>query len=220
MPLAPPPARHHATPHLRELPAGTRLWRVHDRRFKATDFNPRPADANFGGGRFDGTGNDPYPYYYAGLEAETALAEALLRDIPFDDRGVRLVRRAKVRGRRASVVITTEDLVLVDLCSGEALAAVAQDSWLVHADPVDYHATRRWGSWIRERAPAAHGLIWPSKREGGQPALVLFGDRCSPASLIADPFAGTDLDDREGAAWLNGHLARYRACVLMPRRPG
>lgn len=215
--LTHPPKRYRATPHFRPLQAGTRMWRVHSRRFEATHFNHQSADVNFGGGRFDGTDLDPYPIYYAGLEARTALAEKLLRDIPFEESGFRTIRRALVRGQRASAVETTKDLTLVDLCSGEALAAVAQDSWLVQAEPVDYHATRRWAVWIREQAPAAHGLIWRSKREMERPALVLFGDRCPADCLVTEPSSGRDLDDQEGAVWINQLLAPYQARVAMPR---
>lgn len=218
MPNLKPPTGFHPTPRLFSLPVGSRLWRVHDRQYKATDFNPRPADDNFGGGRFDGTERDPYPYFYAGLEAGTALAETLLRNVPFNGRGYRPVLRAGVNGRRASVVETVQALNLVDLCSAEALAAVAQDSWLIQADPADFHATRRWATWIREQAPTAHGLIWPSKRLHAHPALALFGDRCPDGCLVADPVAGRDLDDLEGAVWVNELLAPYGAFVSKPRR--
>ncbi|MFD9942440.1 RES family NAD+ phosphorylase [Nonomuraea sp. NPDC059023] len=218
MPFGAPPASFRATPKLRELPAGSRLWRVHDRTYKATSFNPEQADANFYGGRFDGTDRDPYPYFYAGLEAATALLETLLRDVPFNDRGKRVIRRRDVAGRRASVVETTRVLTLVDLCSGEALAAVAQDTWLVQTVSAEYHATRRWASWIRKQATAAHGLIWPSKREGSSPALVLFGDRCPDGCLATDPAAGRDLDDLEGAIWINHHLGPYEAMIARPPR--
>ncbi|WP_205315837.1 RES family NAD+ phosphorylase [Nonomuraea lactucae] len=196
----------------------SRLWRVHFQQYNATAFNPWPADDNFGGGRFDGTDRDPYPYFYAGLEAGTALAETLLRSIPYDEKGDRKIPRSSVRGRRTSVVETTQELTLVDLCSAEALAAVAQDTWLIQADPSDYHATRRWASWIRQQAPAAHGLIWPSRRLYARPALVLFEDRCPDGCLVADPAAGRDLDDLEGALWVNRFLAPYRASVSKPRR--
>ncbi|GAA4239871.1 hypothetical protein GCM10022254_62360 [Actinomadura meridiana] len=217
MPYAEPPRQFRPVPHMRLLKAGERLWRVHDRKYDAASVNPNPSDDNFGGGRFDGTDRDPFPAYYAGLEAGTALAETLLRDVPFNDRGFRTVRRARVHGRRASVVETTDALRLVDLCSGEALAAVAQDTWLVQAESAEYHATRRYASWIREHVPDAQGLIWPSKREGGRPALVLFRDRCPDGTLVTDPDAGQNLDDLEGAAWINQQLAPYRARVTIPR---
>ena len=209
------PTRFDASPHFQPLPAGTRLWRVHDQRYQATGFNPRTADTNFGGGRFDGTDRDPYPTYYAGLGPETALAEALLRAIPFNDQGVRRIPRVSVRNRRLSTVETTGELALVDLCSGPALAAVAQDSWLIHAEAADYHATRRWASWIRDQAPKAQGLIWPSKREVGRRILVLFGDRCS-GEILVERSPGRDLDDLEGAVTINRLLAPYGAVIAAP----
>lgn len=216
MPAHPPP-RFRANPHFRRLPAGTRMWRVHDRRYAATDFNPKQADVNFGGGRFDGTELDPYPVYYAGLEAATALTEKFLRDIPYGNNKVRMIKRVGVRGQRASAVETTRELTLVDLCSAEGLAAVAQDSWLVQAEPPDYHATRRWAAWIRDGAPAAHGLIWPSKRLQGRHTLVLFGDRCPDGRLPAEPTWGQDLDDLDGAKWINYLLAPVGARIAEPR---
>ncbi|MDN3353859.1 RES family NAD+ phosphorylase [Actinomadura sp. DC4] len=214
---APPPARFAGTPLLHPLPVGTRLWRVHDRRVEPTAFTERLADGNFGGGRFDATAHDPFPYYYAGLKARTALAEVLLRDIVPDARGVRTIHRPAVRDRRSSVVRTTTGLKLVSLLTGPALAAIAQDTWLIHADTEDYHATRRWASWIRRQAPDAHGLIWPSKREGRAEALMLFGDRCEGV-LEVDSSSVIDLDDVVGAEWINALLAPYRAWISHPRR--
>jgi RES domain len=218
MPNVLPPERFTGRPQPYDLPAGTRLWRVHHKKRDPDGFTTRLADQNFGGGRFDATPLDPYPYYYAGLEAGTALAEVLLRDVHPDDRGFRRIRRQAVRDRRAGVVRTTVDLSLVSLLTGPALAAVAQDTWLVHAEQRDYHATRRWASWIREQAPDAHGLIWPSKREGNAEVVVLFGDRCGPDVLTGAASSVVDLDDVVGAVWINALLAQYRARIEPPRR--
>ncbi|WP_289009898.1 RES family NAD+ phosphorylase [uncultured Thermomonospora sp.] len=217
MPPATPPEHYRPTPYLYTLPAGSRLWRVHKKTWGPTDFSdPEPVRGKKGGGRFDSTPDDRYPYYYAALEADVALLETFLRDRPFTHEGTRPVMRQSVRGRRISAVETTVDLTLVDLLSGEALAAVAQDTWLIHALPREYHLTRAWASWIRKHTPQAQGLIWPSKREGTQPALVLFGDegRCPPGALRVVPDAGADFDDPAGLAWLNERLAPYRAHVM------
>ncbi len=217
MPNASPPARFDGTPQRYRLPAGTRLWRVHHKKTEPTAFTERLADENFGGGRFDATARDPFAYYYAGLAAGTALAEVLLRDLVPDSRGVRNIRRPAVRNRRSSVVSTSADLSLVSLLTGPALAAVAQDTWLIHADAGDYPATRRWASWIRTLAPDADGLIWPSKREGNAETVMLFGDRCGTVLEIGTSSV-IDLDDDIGAVWINALLAEYRAWVSPPRR--
>jgi hypothetical protein len=45
----------------------------------ADTFSPLVADVLFGGGRFDSTSADSYPFFYAGLTPQTALCEVLLR---------------------------------------------------------------------------------------------------------------------------------------------
>jgi hypothetical protein len=222
MPGRPLPHGFPADPHRHVLPAGTRLWRVHHRKHKATDFTPfvpRPDTGAIVGGRFDGTKDDPYPTYYAGLRPETALAERFLRDVPYGDDLVRTISRRHVANRRCSVVETTMDLSLVSLLDAASLAAVAATEWLIHADSGDYADTRRWAGKIRDQAPTAHGLIWPSKRQPGEQAIVLFGDRCPDAALGVSGTSIIDLDDDIGAEWINAVLRDYRARILPPR-PG
>nr|WP_218889701.1 RES family NAD+ phosphorylase [Saccharopolyspora hordei] len=196
------------------MPADTALFRLHERARHAAEF--KPAHVSFGapGGRFDGTPEDPFPTYYAGLHVTTALAEVLLRNISFGHDGQRLIRRAQIAGRRFSAVRTKRELTLVSLLTGPDLAAVAQDSWLVDAEGRDaYPHTRSWASWIRSQADWADGLIWPSKRDTGKPAVVLFGDRCADALDGAEPDLHIDLDSPIGEAWLATMLAPYRAAV-------
>jgi RES domain len=214
-----PPARFEAQPHRFKLPAGSSLWRVHHSKHQPTDFSMRQADGRSGhGGRFDGTVIDPYGFYYAALDPRTALAEKFLRDVPYTDTGVRSIQRSRVRHQRSSVVETTEDLELVSLLDAEALAAVAVDDWLIHADSSDYPHTRPWASWIRRQAPWTQGLVWPSKRELGKQAIVLFHDRCPGNSLVVRTASVVYLDDEVGAAWINALLAPCRARIAPPRR--
>ncbi|MBB5153140.1 RES family NAD+ phosphorylase [Saccharopolyspora phatthalungensis] len=218
MPEATPPLQFEAVPNRYVLPADTTLFRLHDRKRHAAEFKPAQVDVGSPGGRFDGTTADPFPSYYAGLHVTTALAEVLLRNLGFGGNGQRLIRRAQIAERRLSAVRTARELTLVSLLTGPDLAAVAQDSWLVDAEGKDaYVQTRNWAAWIRERADWADGLIWPSKRDTGHPALVLFGDRCGADGLDGDePELQIDLDTAIGEAWLSKMLAPYRA-VVAPR---
>jgi hypothetical protein len=221
VPASLPPKSFSPAPLLHRLPAHTPLWRVHGCKYAADTFNPRLKDVNDpAGGRFDGTDRHVYSSLYAGLEAATALSETLLRDVPFNDRGFRQISRFQVRDRRASVLVTERDLVLVDLRAEEALNAVAQDHWLVTADSASYHLTRHWAGWIREQVPAAQGLVWQSLRHQAHQAVVLFGDRCEPVgSLVTvDEHGGFDLGDADGADRINHLLAPHRARVDPPRR--
>jgi hypothetical protein len=213
-----PPKNYAGTPNGFTVAAGTTLWRVHSRKYEFAEFNPCGADEHFGGGRFDSTAADPYPYYYAGLTETTALAETFLRGLPYDDRGYRWLNRPAVRERCISAVQTVAPLFLVSLLEGPDLAAVAQDPWLIHAEGAEYARTRAVGRWLRAQAPWAQGLIWPSMRQPGQPTLILFGDRGAAGALGPMPSRRIDLDDAAGADWLNAALAVYRVTVRPPRR--
>jgi hypothetical protein len=216
MPRVAPPPRYRGTPCRHVIPAGTLLHRVHQRRRVATTFNPLVADAVFGGGRFDPTADDDYPYLYAAFSERTALAEALLRSVPFNEQGTRILPRTAVRDRQLSSIQLTTEVQLLALTTSTELAAVSQDEWLVHAEPHDYPQTRRWARWLRSQAPWAQGLVWTSKRDLGERAVVLFGDRCQPGGLRPGATPPVDLDDSYGRKWLNEMLAGYRVTIRPP----
>ncbi|MEV6975907.1 RES family NAD+ phosphorylase [Kitasatospora sp. NPDC093806] len=209
-----------ATPHRELLPAGTVLYRVYSAAYPATAFNPNPADDHYQGGRFcsyEGDG-ERLPYLYAGFSERTAVLETLVRSLPFDDGGWRRIRRAAVRGRVLSRIETTCDIPLVGLLTPDQLAAVHQDEWLIHCTPDEYPRSRRWAAWIRGQAPWAQGLKWPSKRDLGSPACILY-ERDGAGALVKP--AGPEpvpLDTAEGAELLNGLLAPLHTRVDPPRR--
>jgi hypothetical protein len=213
-----PPARYRGTPHACTINVGERFWRVHSRRYAATEFNPEYSGEHFGGGRFDGTKVNPYPYYYAAAEQSTALAEVFLRDeIGFNPLGYRVLPRRAIAMRRVSAVETVRLLTLISLRSGPDLAAAAVNTWLVQGG-TSYGESRAVAHWLRDRAPWAEGMIWTSTIDLGKPAVVLFGDRCGSDSLREVPRHAVDLDDEDGVTWLNAALAPYRTVVRLPRR--
>jgi hypothetical protein len=220
MPLGPPPTTFKGTPNSWVMPAGTRLWRIHRDPYGPADFNKRPADRLFGGGRFDATADDVYPYLYAALADTTAVAETLLRDLPFQPGRKRTLPRKSLSGRHLSGLEATAPLTLLSLISGRDLAAVKQDTWLIHSQAHDYAFTRPWGHWLREQAGWAQGLVWSTRRDLGELSTVLFGDRCPPDVLRAVSPPGLTLDDAAGATELNTLLADYDVHVYPPRRPG
>lgn len=216
VPAAPPPLSATVSPHWATLPAGTELWRVHKHCWPVADFNPNGVDPWFGGGRFDATSADSYRFLYAAPEQQTALLETLVRSIPFDEKGHRLIKRAAITGRQLAALRPDRDLRLVALRTHVDLAAVCQDEWLLQADPRDYPQTRQWGRWLREQAPEADGFIWRSRRRLDSDSLILFDDRCD-ATLTEVPGSAIRLDDADGARWLNKCLAEYRISVRLPR---
>ena len=201
------------------LPAGTILARAHSSSVAPEAFNPNTSDTHWGGGRFDGTPTDPFPFLYAASTDAAAVAEVLLRDLPGDLGGARLLPAQATVGRRLSWISVKADLTLVSLRSGVDLAAVGQDTWLVHAEARDYGKTRRWASAIRKWAPDAAGLVWRSKREPDADVLILFGDRCPPASIAAQsdgmtlPAMDNFLDHGSGREYLLSILEAYRVTM-------
>lgn len=226
MPLTPPPAKYDGTPNRHVLSRGTCLWRIHHCTRPAHGFRPVPSDLRFGGARFDSTGLDPYPFWYAALGEITAVAEVLLRDLNPDERGTRALPRQAVAERKLSGLTLTRNLDLVSLIGGQDLAAIAQDGWLVTASAHEYVQTRAWAQWLRGQAPWAQGFIWSSRCDLGGRAVVLFGDRCAAtfgasyeSSLLHEvPELAVDLGDKAGADWLNGLLEPWRVAVEVPRR--
>jgi RES domain len=213
MPRVRPPGTLPGTPTKVMLPAGTRLYRIHSAARDATESRRIPSDCLWGGGRFDATPCEPYGFCYAGLSVQAAVCETLLRSVPFDPGGApRALPRATVAGRRLSFLRLGTEVTLASLMSGQDLAAVAQDSWLVHAEAAEYPFTRDWGHWIRRQcAPWAQGFVWPSKRDPAHRSAVLFEDRCPPRALATAQERAVDFDAPHGRRWLNGVLEPYRA---------
>ncbi|MFG2317992.1 MULTISPECIES: RES family NAD+ phosphorylase [Streptomyces] len=211
MPNYRPPEELTGDPGKVTLARGTLLYRVHGSHRGAADFNPKPSHCLYGGGRFDATAHDPYGYLYTGLSGAAAVCETLLRSLPFDPLGgPRLLPRAAVRGRRLSTLRLTADLCVLPLMSARDLAAVHQDTWLVHTEAQEYPYTRDWAHWIRRHTePWAQGLVWSSKREPADRTVVLFGDRCRPGTLRCEEEGAVDFDTAEGRDWLNSMLLPY-----------
>ena len=213
-----PPALPCDTLAYTELPAGTTLWRVHRTHRSAAEFCPVPSDDLFGGGRFDSTSKDLYPFMYAAFTPETALCETLLHGLRFRGRTRQLLRR-EVKGRSLSNLTTTTGLTLLSLATSTDLARICQpDDWLLRADGHEYAQTRAWARWLREHASSVHGLIWQSRHNLPERSLILFGDRCPAGALVPDVSERpVKLDDAPGAAYLNRRLSPYAVTVSPPR---
>jgi RES domain len=216
-----PPANYDGTVSAFMLRRGTCLWRVHRTEYAPWSFKTASANTLFGGARFDATGEDEYPYYYAGLDDETALCETLLRDVHPDDHSSRLVPHVAVAQRCISGLAVTADLPLISLRTGADLGAIGQDAWLVTAAGSEYAQTRGWAHWLRREAGWAFGMAWPSLRNISGTAIILFGDRC--AAEFGDDYAQTllhhiprltvHLGGKAGGDWLTERLSKFRAGV-------
>ena len=218
-PNLPPPPSFEGAPRPLLLSAGTVLTRLHHAAFDVAAFNPIVARDTLEGGRFDGTPEDPYGFLYAASDDATAVAEALLRELPIDERGGRLLQRRRLNGLRIGWLRTTRDLELVSLRSGLDLAALGQDAWLTVAPAAEYAMTRRWAAAIRTWDTKAAGLSWRSRREPDGIAYVFFADRCPDAALaeLRDgtplPLGDRDLTIGAARSYLEDLLAAYRVVL-------
>ena len=215
-----PPTQYDGAPAPFLLAAGTRLTRIHSAQFAVPDFNQTVARHPLRGGRFDATPDDPYAFLYAAEDDATAVSEVLLRDLPLDERGARLLPRARLRNLRIGWLTTNRDLQLVDLRTGRDLAAIGQDTWLTTGPASDYELTRDWASAIRGWAPWCGGLTWRSHREPEGFAYVLFEDRVADdclAEVSSDvPLTGENqrLDDGIGRPYVERILETYRVALI------
>jgi hypothetical protein len=209
-------------PRYRVIPAGTELWRAHPSAYGPDQFNPTLADIHFDGGRFEGTLLDPYHCLYLAGDPLTALAESVLRSRPYEGpAGIRRIPYRTVWRRSLSCLRTRCDLNLVSLVDGKDLAAVLHDSSLLDED--NYATARRWASEIRAQAPEATGLVWESRRNRPERALVLFHDRfqrCEGGPLEVLRGRGIpDLGSQEGMKRANDLLVPLRAAISEPEWP-
>ncbi|MDN3353848.1 RES family NAD+ phosphorylase [Actinomadura sp. DC4] len=197
------------------LPRGTRLWRVHDTEYDAEEFRPRPGGGEPGTGRFGCTADERFPYLYAALDDTTALTETLVRDVLFRrDREARLILRRTLWNKRLSALRLTADLRLARLLSTADLASGRQDEWLIQTEPEHFTLTREWAAAMRRSAGWAQGMIWLSKRDLPNAAVILYGDRCVAKDLLRPiPGAAVDLDCDAGLDWLDAVLEPYRIRV-------
>lgn len=216
-----PPKRLPQQPVIECLSAGSLFFRLHRTQYRSDSFNPKLSDRYFGGGRFDSTADDKYGYMYLGSTAGVAISETLLRDVPFDGKATRRLSRGEYKDYRLSAVQLTQDINVLSITSGQHLAAVGQDSWLTQAPGLQYAHTRHWCHWLRSHVSAASGLVWMSKREPSERALVLFSDRL-PLDCVtqvnhfdAPEGSSADFGTPEGRKRLRSLLAPFGATITL-----
>lgn len=204
MPAYPPPLHAPARPRSRVLRTGTTLFRVHSQRFEPAAFNPAPPPAGFGGGRFSSPGGVP-ACLYAASTARTAVAESLLRRLPFDNAGMRALSAVALQGRCLSELVLTTDLKVVVL-HGDGLSRVGQDTWLVHSGAHGYPSTRAWGAAIRGWMPSVAGLEWRPRNDDDGLAFCLYEDRARGALSAVRSLAAWE---GEGRAIVHASLLAF-----------
>jgi hypothetical protein len=149
----------------------------------AHDFDPPRVSTEPGGGRFDGVGDNGYPFLYASPAEITALVERFLRNMAPSPDGSRVLLRKSLEVQSLSVLQTTTDLTLLSMSSATDLTAIHADHELLTAGGPDCETTRVWAKWLRGQVDWAQGFVWQSVLDFPQQTMMLFGDRCPPGSL-------------------------------------
>lgn len=179
-------------PNLLVLPEGSRLHRIHDRRFGGAAFNPGfGAPTRFAPlRRADGF---VVPTLYAGSTLEAAAFETLFHDIP-PAAPIKTVPRSLVASRAHSVLVARRPLRLAELRAPDLHRWGLPREALVAAPPTDYAATALWALAAHEAFADLDGLVWTSNRCDPADALTLWGTRAADAIAVAERREGNSPD--------------------------
>jgi hypothetical protein len=184
-PDVPSPGR--LDPLLEEIPAGTDLVRVYDRRWGPLDFNPTSSSARFR--PIHDRQGAVVPSAYVASDVETALAEAVLR-------GVTALRThpGPNRPRLYALQVDPLDLCVVRLTRtvrivrlhGAGLTRLGLlREHVINTDEADYPYTARWAQTIWGSRPRPHGIAWTSRQNDSGRAYVLWAGRIKPGGIAA-----------------------------------
>ncbi|HXU33809.1 MAG TPA: RES family NAD+ phosphorylase [Thermoanaerobaculia bacterium] len=150
------------------------MFRCHDGRFGATEFNP-----GFGVGRFHPFSDERgriVSTIYGASDFEGALSETLFHDIPLRD-AFRVVERSVLRPLLISVISARRPLCFAQL-HGFGLGRLGlRRTDLIEAEAPAYRATVRWAAALHSCPERYDGLVWMSRQHDTSRAVVLFGDR-------------------------------------------
>ena len=155
-----------------------RLFRVHQTKFRATEFNP----GTKGNGRFHPIYNEKkefIPTLYASDQINGALAETIFRDTLIGDP----VYHSELILKNLSRLSCKIDLDLIDL-TGFGLNRIGLTSEQLFVFDVDQYAiTARWAEALHAACPNAHGMQWQTVGYPKALSILLFGDRVKESQL-------------------------------------
>lgn len=184
-------------PLIEELPVGTELTKVGDRRWGATGFNPTNGSARFRPVR--DTSGQVVATAYLASDAETALSEALLRGVSALDEGSaprRLFRKETIGLDMTTLLL--ERKVRVARLHGRGLTRLGLlRRHVVECGDSAYPYTAAWAQalWASRRRP--HGISWTSRQSDSGRAYMLWEGRV-PCNALTVASSGVPLDEGPG----------------------
>lgn len=176
-------------PLVEEIPAGTELVRVYDRRWGPLNFNPTSTSARFRP-IHDHRGTVVASTYVAS-DVETALSEAVLR-------GVTALRGGTARPRLYGLQVDPLDLCLIRLTRAVRVARLhgagltrlgLLRQHVIDCDEAEYPYTARWAQALWGARSRPHGIAWTSRQNDSGRAYVLWAGRVKPGAITAPQHA-------------------------------
>lgn len=159
------------TPLFTTLPAGTQLIRAHALGRRPDQFVPGLGNTRFAPLRLE---SGFVPHLYLAESVEAAIYEGPLHDLDFDQPDPQIEFSA-LSGWTLSVLATTQDLKLVDLCTPGLNRLRLHRRQLIDTSPTDYPHTRIWAQALHA-AGARQGLTWTSRLDDRSRSFVIYGD--------------------------------------------
>jgi RES domain len=172
-----------------ELPEGTELVRVYDRRWGPLGFNPTGTSARFRPiRRRDGT---IVPTAYVASDEETAIAEGVLR-------GVSALATGHARTRLYTVEVDPLDVCRLRLARPLRAARLhglglnrlgLLREHVIDSDERTYPYTAEWAQAIWGARSRPHGIAWTSRQNDSGHAYVLWEPRVKPGTMVQSSVA-------------------------------
>lgn len=182
--VPPPPDFTAVPPALQSWRTDEAIVRVFNPIYAPNGFNPGPGKAEVKGRFhfFASLTGDVVPVLYGAQSAEAAIAETIFHDVPVAG-APRVVLESRLGSASIVELAPTRELQLVELHGfGLARLGVIPEQ-LTSTDAAEYPQTIAWACALHASRSDVDGLVWMSKQFNSAKALVLFGDRVSPADL-------------------------------------
>jgi hypothetical protein len=172
------------------LSAGTALHRNHDRAYPGALFNPCLGAPTRFAPIHDDAGTC-IPTLYAATTFDGAAYETIFRGIPSP---YSAVPRQVLDTRGVSILRLRRDMDLVPFFTPELRGWGIDPEEFFRPAATAYASCRALAVQAWREFPNAHGTIWSSIRDSSAQAILLFGDRVSPADFDCAPPRHIDTD--------------------------
>ena len=174
-------------------PKGQAIHRIHQNVYAPNAFNPGVK----GNARFSpvkSSAGNPIPTLYGGTTFDCAAMESIFHDVPFAP-GFKSHDKRKLEGQVHSVLVPSDDPVLVDLSNVAMRKLGVRREQLIDTEKDRYPDTRLWAEAFHTQFPDVQGLCWISRQDDRARAIVLFGDRIAAKLLVPQASSRNVLSD-------------------------